>query len=258
MTQSETPPEEPQVADNAPVAKPKDTPKPASKPAKSESSVSSIRVDIDKVDSLINLVGELVITQSMLTEIGNDFTVDKLEKLKSGLDQLLQNSKDLQENVLNIRMLPMSFAFSRFPRLVRDLSYCLGKQVDLQIKGENTELDKTVLERIVDPLVHLVRNGIDHGLELPEQRQEQGKPDMGVIELNAFHQGGSIIIEVKDDGAGINCDKLWQKAVDKGVLPPESRREEMTDKQVVNLIFALVSLLQMKCQIFLVVAWVWT
>ncbi|MDP2572586.1 chemotaxis protein CheA [Vibrio penaeicida] len=230
--------EEPQVVDNAPAAKPKDTQKPASKPAKSESSVSSIRVDIDKVDSLINLVGELVITQSMLTEIGNDFTVDKLEKLKSGLDQLLQNSKDLQENVLNIRMLPMSFAFSRFPRLVRDLSGRLGKQVDLQIKGENTELDKTVLERIVDPLVHLVRNGIDHGLELPEQRQEQGKPDMGVIELNAFHQGGSIIIEVKDDGAGINCDKLWQKAVDKGVLPPESRREEMTDKQVVNLIFA--------------------
>ncbi|MBD1558119.1 chemotaxis protein CheA [Vibrio sp. S9_S30] len=236
-TETEIISQEPQVA-APPELKSKEPQKSAAKPAKSESSVSSIRVDIDKVDSLINLVGELVITQSMLTEIGNDFTVDKLEKLKSGLDQLLQNSKDLQENVLNIRMLPMSFAFSRFPRLVRDLSSRLGKHVDLQIKGENTELDKTVLERIVDPLVHLVRNGIDHGLELPEQRQAQGKPEMGVIELNAFHQGGAIIVVVKDDGAGIDSNKLWQKAFDKGVLPPESRREEMTDKQVVNLIFA--------------------
>ena len=205
---------------------------------KTESGVSSIRVDIDKVDGLINLVGELVITQSMLTEIGNDFTVDKLEKLKAGLDQLLQNSKDLQENVLNIRMLPMSFAFSRFPRLVRDLSGRLEKQVDLQIIGENTELDKTVLERIVDPLVHLVRNGIDHGIEIPKLRQENGKAEMGVIKLTAFHQGGAIIIEVEDDGAGIDCDRLWSKAVEKGVVVSDARREEMTDKQVVNLIFA--------------------
>ncbi|EEX94797.1 signal transduction histidine kinase CheA [Vibrio orientalis CIP 102891 = ATCC 33934] len=210
----------------------------STKVAKSDSSVSSIRVDIDKVDSLINLVGELVITQSMLTEIGNDFSIDKLEKLKSGLDQLLQNSKDLQENVLNIRMLPMSFAFSRFPRLVRDLSSRLEKQVDLQIKGEQTELDKTVLERIVDPLVHLVRNGIDHGIEQPEQRLENGKSEMGVIELNAYHQGGAIVIEIRDDGAGLNCDKLWNKALEKGVLSPDSRREEYSDKQIMNLIFA--------------------
>lgn len=209
-----------------------------SKIAKSESSVSSIRVDIDKVDSLINLVGELVITQSMLTEIGNDFAIDKLEKLKAGLAQLLQNSKDLQENVLNIRMLPMSFAFSRFPRLVRDLSSRLDKQVDLQIQGEQTELDKTVLERIVDPLVHLVRNGIDHGIEQPDVRLERGKPAQGVIKLNAFHQGGSIVIEIKDDGAGLDCDKLWNKATEKGVLAAEARREDMTDKQIMNLIFA--------------------
>ncbi|WP_394126734.1 chemotaxis protein CheA [Vibrio hepatarius] len=210
----------------------------STKVAKSDSSVSSIRVDIDKVDSLINLVGELVITQSMLTEIGNDFSIDKLEKLKSGLDQLLQNSKDLQENVLNIRMLPMSFAFSRFPRLVRDLSSRLEKQVDLQIKGEQTELDKTVLERIVDPLVHLVRNGIDHGIEQPEQRLESGKSEIGVIELNAYHQGGAIVIEIRDDGAGLNCDKLWNKALEKGVLSQDSRREEYSDKQIMNLIFA--------------------
>ncbi|MBU2899281.1 chemotaxis protein CheA [Vibrio hepatarius] len=208
------------------------------KAAKSESSVSSIRVDIDKVDSLINLVGELVITQSMLTEIGNDFTIDKIEKLKVGLAQLLQNSKDLQENVLNIRMLPMSFAFSRFPRLVRDLSSRLDKQVDLQIQGEQTELDKTVLERIVDPLVHLVRNGIDHGIEQPDTRLERGKPAQGVIKLNAFHQGGSIVIEIKDDGAGLDCEKLWNKATEKGVLAAEVRREDMNDKQIMNLIFA--------------------
>lgn len=210
----------------------------STKVAKSDSNVSSIRVDIDKVDSLINLVGELVITQSMLTEIGNDFTIEKLEKLKTGLDQLLQNSKDLQENVLNIRMLPMSFAFSRFPRLVRDLSSRLDKQVDLQIKGEQTELDKTVLERIVDPLVHLVRNGIDHGIEQPQQRLDAGKSEMGTIGLNAYHQGGSIVIEIKDDGAGLNCDKLWNKALEKGVLAAESRREEYSDKQIMNLIFA--------------------
>ncbi|MBN3492937.1 chemotaxis protein CheA [Vibrio neptunius] len=210
----------------------------AAKVAKTESSVSSIRVDIDKVDSLINLVGELVITQSMLTEIGNDFTMEKLEKLKVGLAQLLQNSKDLQENVLNIRMLPMSFAFSRFPRLVRDLSNRLEKQVDLQIQGEQTELDKTVLERIVDPLVHLVRNGIDHGIEQPQTRLERGKEEQGVIKLNAYHQGGSIVIEIKDDGAGLDCDKLWNKATEKGVLAPDARREDMSDKQIMNLIFA--------------------
>ena len=212
--------------------------KPGQKTAKSESSVSSIRVDIDKVDSLINLVGELVITQSMLTEIGNDFSLDKLDNLKSGLEQLLQNSKDLQENVLNIRMLPVSFAFSRFPRLIRDLSGRLDKKVDLKIKGEQTELDKTVLERIVDPLVHLVRNGIDHGIEAPAVRVEKGKPSAGTIELNAYHQGGSIVIEISDDGAGLDCDKLWNKALEKGVLPSDSRREEFSDKQLMNLIFA--------------------
>lgn len=214
------------------------TPSVAPKVAKAESSVSSIRVDIEKVDNLINLVGELVITQSMLTEIGNDFTMDKLEKLQAGLVQLLQNSKDLQENVLNIRMLPMSFAFSRFPRLVRDLCGRLEKKVELNIIGENTELDKTVLERIVDPLVHLVRNGIDHGIELPHVRLEQGKPETGTIELHAYHQGGSIVVEVKDDGAGINCEIIFQKALEKGVLPKDTRREDITDKQILNLIFA--------------------
>ena len=207
-------------------------------PVKNDSSVSSIRVDIEKVDGLINLVGELVITQSMLNEIGHDFTLDKLEKLKAGLDQLLQNSRDLQENVLNIRMLPMSFAFSRFPRLVRDLSSRLEKQVYLDISGENTELDKTVLERMVDPLVHLVRNCIDHGIESPESRLNCGKSEVGTVTLNAFHQGGTIIIEVSDDGAGIDCDMLWQKAQQKGVVDAASRQEDLSQQQILNLIFA--------------------
>lgn len=225
-----------EVKETAPVSS--STKEETAKPAKMDSNVSSIRVDIEKVDNLINLVGELVITQSMLTELGNDFSMDKLDKLKAGLAQLLQNSKDLQENVLNIRMLPMSFAFSRFPRLVRDLCGRLGKKVDLQIQGEQTELDKTVLERIVDPLVHLVRNGIDHGVEMPEVRMAKGKPETGIITLKAFHQGGSIIVEISDDGAGIDCDKLWRKAVEKGVLEPHTQRNDLTDKQIINLIFA--------------------
>ena len=238
QAQTTQPPEKSQQPTPPVKAAKKEVAEANTKVAKSEPSVSSIRVDIDKVDGLINLVGELVITQSMLAEIGNDFTIDKLEKLKAGLDQLLQNSKDLQENVLNIRMLPMSFAFSRFPRLVRDLCGRLEKQVDLQIKGESTELDKTVLERIVDPLVHLVRNGIDHGIEVPQVRLESGKSEVGTIELNAYHEGGSIIIEIIDDGAGIDCDKLWNKAQEKGVVASDARREEMSDKQVLNLIFA--------------------
>ncbi|NLS11930.1 chemotaxis protein CheA [Vibrio sp. SM6] len=205
---------------------------------KPDGAMSSIRVDIEKVDNLINLVGELVITQSMLTEIGNDFSADKLEKLKSGLEQLLQNSKDLQENVLNIRMLPMSFAFSRFPRLVRDLTQRLGKEVKLTILGEHTELDKTVLERIVDPLVHLVRNAIDHGIESPEERVRNGKSAQGVVTLNAYHQGGNIVIVIEDDGHGLDCEKLWHKAQQKQLISPDTHRKEMSDKQVMALIFA--------------------
>lgn len=205
---------------------------------KSDTSVSSIRVDIEKVDNLINLVGELVITQSMLTELGTDFTADKIERLQAGLDQLLQNTKELQDSVLNIRMLPISFAFNRFPRLVRDLSGKLGKKVQLNVQGEHTELDKTVLERIADPLVHLVRNAIDHGLEMPDERAEHNKSEVGNIDLNAYHQGGAIVIEVADDGAGLNKERIWQKAVDKGILGTDSQLDEFSDNYIFNLIFA--------------------
>ncbi|MBE1276159.1 chemotaxis protein CheA [Enterovibrio baiacu] len=226
------------VADTATAPVPP-KPKTPTKPAAAKNdAVSSIRVEIDKVDNLINLVGELVITQSMLTELGQNFSESKLERLQAGLDQLLQNTKELQESVLNIRMLPISFAFNRFPRLIRDLSSQLGKTVELVIEGEQTELDKTVLERITDPLVHLVRNAVDHGLEGPEERLSKGKSEMGRVSLNAYHQGGSIVIEVRDDGAGLNKERVWKKAIEKGLLHHDMALDDLSDHQVYNLIFA--------------------
>ena len=188
--------------------------------SKAKNDLGSIRVGVDKVDSLINLVGELVITQSMLSELGNDFDLSKVERLNSGLEQLLQNTKELQESVMRIRMLPISFAFNRFPRLVHDLSKKTGKEVELILKGEQTELDKTVMEQIGDPLVHLVRNAVDHGIESAEVRLASGKPKKGTIMLNAYHQGGSIVIEIKDDGGGIDREAVFNKALEKVQISP--------------------------------------
>jgi two-component system chemotaxis sensor kinase CheA len=201
---------------------------------KAKPDVGSIRVGVDKVDILINLVGELVITQSMLSELGNDFDLSKVEKLTSGLDQLLQNTKELQESVMRIRMLPISFAFNRFPRLIHDLSIKTGKEIELVIKGEQTELDKTVMEQIGDPLVHLVRNAADHGIESTEVRLANGKSAKGTISLNAYHMGGSIVIEINDDGGGINREAVLNKAIEKGVVEPNAT---LTDTQVFDLIF---------------------
>ncbi len=195
---------------------------------------SSIRVDITKVDSLINMVGELVITQSMLSLMGEDFTIDRIERLKDGLDQLERHTRDLQESVMLIRMLPISFAFNRFPRMVHDQSVKLGKQVELKMSGENTEVDKTVIEKIGDPLVHLVRNSLDHGIEMPELRQAAGKSDIGSIELNAQHKGGKIIIEVRDDGKGLVAERLLEKAIEQGVVDED---QELSQKQIFGLIF---------------------
>jgi len=196
---------EPVAPPAAKSASPKATPKNAES--------SSIRVSIDKVDSLINMVGELVITQSMLGQLGQDFDMSRLAKLQEGLSQLEQNTRELQESVMKIRMMPISFAFSRFPRLVRDLGNQLSKKVNLVTLGENTELDKTVMEKIGDPLVHLVRNSLDHGLETTEQRIANGKSEEGTITLNAFHQGGNIVIEVADDGAGLNEQRILSSLV---------------------------------------------
>ena len=202
--------------------------------SKTKPEVSSIRVGVDKVDNLINLVGELVITQSMLSELGSDFQMNKIERLTNGLEQLLQNTKELQESVMRIRMLPISFAFNRFPRLVHDLSNKTGKEIELVIKGEQTELDKTVMEQIGDPLVHLVRNAVDHGIEPADVRIANGKSEKGTISLDAYHQGGNIVIEISDDGGGINRQKVFAKAVEKGIIEPNSA---LSDSQVFDLLF---------------------
>lgn len=194
----------------------------------------SIRVGIDKVDAVINLVGELVTTQSMLSALGEDFEMGRLDKLHEALDQLERNTRDLQEHVMQIRMLPVSAVFSRFPRMVHDLSQKLGKMIELQIMGEQTELDKTMIEKIGDPLVHLIRNSLDHGIEPPEERRQIGKPDTGVVCLNAYHKGGNIYIEVSDDGRGLNRDKIFQKGIETGLVQPG---EELSDEQVYELIF---------------------
>ena len=197
---------------------------------------TSIRVGTDKVDALINLVGELVITQSMLSQLGEEFDMSKIEKLRNGLAQLERNTREMQENVLRIRMLPISFSFNRFPRLVHDLTQKMGKKVDLKMSGEQTELDKTVMEKIGDPLVHLVRNALDHGIESPEERIAAGKDPVGTLLLNAYHKGGNIIIEISDDGAGINKQRVLEKAVENGII--NSPDDISDDAQVFDLIFA--------------------
>jgi two-component system, chemotaxis family, sensor kinase CheA len=202
--------------------------------AKAAGDFGSMRVSTGKIDALINLVGELVITQSMLDRFADKYEPQDLESLRRGLAELLRNTRELQESVMRIRMLPIAFSFNRFPRLVHDLSRALGKKVDLKLRGENTELDKTVLEKIGDPLVHLVRNALDHGLESPEKRLAAGKSETGILELNAFHEGGSIIIEVKDDGAGLDKDRIMAKARERGLVDTESA---LTDEQIYNLIF---------------------
>lgn len=193
----------------------------------------TIRVNIEKVDQLINLVGELVITQSMLLQATKNLKVETQVQIANGLALLERNTRDLQESVMAIRMVPVSSLFSRFPRMVRDMSISLNKEVELKIYGENTELDKGVIEKIVDPLTHLIRNSLDHGIETPAERLLAGKPRTGTIELRAFHQGGHIIIQVEDDGAGINRHNLLSKAKEKNILLPSSP----TDHEVLTLIF---------------------
>ncbi len=194
---------------------------------------ASIRVGVEKVDMLMNLVSELVITQSMLMQSASVIDPVANERLLSGLGLLGRNTRDLQEAVMSIRMLPISFVFSRFPRVVRDLAGKLGKQVDLRTRGESAELDKGLIEKIADPLTHLVRNSLDHGIEAPEVRVAAGKPATGTITLNAMHQGGSIVIEVSDDGGGLSRERILQKARERGL--PAS--DAMTDAEVWQLIF---------------------
>ncbi|UGQ44666.1 chemotaxis protein CheA [Massilia endophytica] len=195
---------------------------------------SSIRVSVEKVDQLINLVGELVITQAMIEQRASQLDPMLHERLLNGVSQLTRNTRDLQEAVMSIRMMPMDFVFSRFPRMVRDLATKLGKKVDFITNGAATELDKGLIERIVDPLTHLVRNSIDHGIEMPEVRRAAGKTETGKLFLSATHQGGNIIIEVSDDGGGLNRERILAKARQNGL--PVS--DNMSDADVWQLIFA--------------------
>jgi two-component system chemotaxis sensor kinase CheA len=195
---------------------------------------ASIRVDTDKIDKLINLVGELVITQSMLSDLGSRFEMRQMPVLLERMAQLERNTREIQERVMGIRMLPIGTAFSRFPRLVRDLSSKAGKKIQLVLSGEETELDKTVIEAIGDPLTHLVRNSADHGLESPEERLDNNKPELGTIRLHAFHEGGNICITVEDDGRGLNRDKILAKAIKQGLI---GENDKLTDDQIWPLIF---------------------
>ncbi|ULA63077.1 MAG: hypothetical protein LZF86_100075 [Nitrospira sp.] len=195
---------------------------------------ASIRVDTAKIDKLINLVGELVITQSMLSDLGSRFEMGQLAVLLERIAQLERNTREIQERVMGIRMLPIGNAFSRFPRLVRDLSGKAGKKIQLVLSGEETELDKTVIESIGDPLTHLVRNSADHGLEPPDERVAAGKTEQGTIHLNAFHEGGSICITVQDDGRGLNRDRILAKAVKQGLV---TENEKLSDDQIWGMIF---------------------
>jgi len=207
---------------------------PAAAPAAAAKESSSIRVDVEKVDQLINLVGELVITQSMLTQAATMLDPVVYERFLSGLGHLERNARDMQESVMSIRMMPMDYVFSRFPRVIRDVSAKLGKQVRLDTNGRETELDKGLIERIIDPLTHLVRNSLDHGIETPDVRLAKGKEATGQLLLSAQHHGGNIVIEVSDDGAGLNREKILAKAMQQGLAVSET----MPDEEVWQLIFA--------------------
>ncbi|WP_419836345.1 chemotaxis protein CheA [Xenorhabdus littoralis] len=209
-------------------------PRPAAGSPRQRAESSSIRVAVEKVDQLINLVGELVITQSMLTQHCNGLEPTKHSELLSCMAQLQRNSRDLQESVMSIRMMPMEYVFSRYPRLVRDLAGKLNKKVELTLIGSSTELDKSLIERIIDPLTHLVRNSLDHGIESPEKRLATGKSETGNLTLSAEHQGGNICIEVIDDGAGLNREKILAKAQSQGL----NVNENMSNEEVAMLIFA--------------------
>lgn len=195
---------------------------------------TSIRVDLDKVDRLVNMIGELVITEAMLRAQTRDFPVEQFTGLMRGVDELSQHTRELQEAVMSVRMQPVKSIFSRMPRIVRDISAQLGKDIRLVTSGENTEVDKTVIEQLSDPLMHMIRNSCDHGIEKPEVRVQNGKPAQGTIHLSADHRGGRIVIEIRDDGAGINRERVLAKAREKQLIPPDASPGK---EEIDNMIF---------------------
>ncbi len=221
-----------------------DAPKPAEgKPEKKEKAksqsaapaVSAIRVDLDKVDRLVNMVGELVITQAMISQQSDQVLADRYPDLVRGLEQLFQHTRGLQDSVMAIRAQPVKSVFSRMPRLVRELSMQIGKKIRLEMSGENTEIDKTVIEQLNDPLTHMIRNACDHGIEDPEKRTAAGKSAEGTILLSAEQRGGRIVIQIVDDGQGVNRERVLAKAVEKGLVAADAN---LTDEEIDNLIFS--------------------
>ncbi len=240
---AEAAPESVEVKKAAAVAPPPEAPAPAAPVAKTEliktesATIGSIRVGVDKIDLLMNMVGELVITQSMLGELDHDTKLDarRIEQLREGLGLLARNTRALQESVMRLRSVPISVVFNRFPRIVHDLGQQLGKLVELKVSGQTTEIDKTVVEKLGDPLIHLVRNSLDHGLESPEERRAAGKPEGGTLELSAFHHGGDVVVEVRDDGRGLDRDKLLRRGRERGLVGAD---ETPSDQAIRELIFA--------------------
>jgi two-component system chemotaxis sensor kinase CheA len=204
------------------------------KPGVRATTRETIRVATEKVDGLIDLVGELVIAHSMAAAVMNNFTADRLPQLQAAMGDLERHTRELQERAMRIRMTPVGTIFSRFPRLVHDISQTLGKQISLEIGGEETELDKGMVERMVDPLTHLVRNAVDHGIETPEERRQAGKTEQGTLRLTAYHQGGNVIVEVTDDGRGLATARIRSKAIERGLI---SADENLTEEQIHALIF---------------------
>ena len=203
-------------------------------PAAKSSAISSIRVDLNKVDKMVNMVGEIVITQAMIEQKMKDIPQEYVQSVLSGVQELSRHTRDLQESVMAVRMQPVKSIFSRLPRIVRDVTKSLNKKVKLEMKGESTEIDKTVIEQLSDPLTHMIRNSLDHGIETPEERLEAGKPEEGTINLSADNSGGRIIIEISDDGAGINRERVYNKAIEKGLIPPDTN---LSNEEIDQLIF---------------------
>jgi two-component system, chemotaxis family, sensor kinase CheA len=202
--------------------------------ASMDAQAGTLRVNVPKVDALINTVGELVITQTMLSLIASNFSFDNLSRLFAGITQLERNTRELQESVMSIRMLPLSFAFNRLLRMAHDMSQRLGKKVELVFQGEQTEIDKTVIDRLIDPLMHLVRNSLDHGIELPAERQAAGKPETGCIDLKAYQKGGNVVIDISDDGRGLSHERIFAKAVERGMVSSTSK---LSPEEIADLIF---------------------
>ncbi|MFJ0829523.1 chemotaxis protein CheW, partial [Bordetella bronchiseptica] len=218
----------------AQAAEPARAARPSIAPAHADKESTSIRVGVEKVDQVINLVGELVITQAMLAQTASTLDPVLHDRLLNGMEQLERNARDLQEAVMSIRMMPMDYVFSRFPRLVRDIAGKMGKQIELQTYGRATELDKSLIERIIDPLTHLVRNSLDHGIETPDKRVAAGKEPVGQLVLSAQHNGGNIVIEVSDDGGGLSRERILRKAAAQGLTV----NENSPDDEIWQLIFA--------------------